>query len=377
MKTLICAETECAKNPSLIGLERSDFNNSDVDVATSSFEARAKANALDAHDRVFVVSSDDIDSINLAAALKKDRSDLKVDLVSNELSGSLFTRAEAAKIDAVVPAKSLRSKLITLPQIEEDCADIDDATPAHPRNSKCWIMSVFSGSGGAGKSAVSAVSADLLSALGLKVLLFDADFQLGDLSLAFRNHEVIPGEALIKTSAPLKNFEGDLAIVGAPTNLEMCDALVSRLPAIAAEATNYFDAIVFNTGANWSEAHVNLLKLSDLNLFLIDQRVSSIRGLKRVLDLCTRLNLSTLNFAFALNKCEKKAAITPIDVVDALRIKECFEIKQGTMKVEESISSGFVEDLVKERNPMAVSLFEILKSSCPFSRMAHFGKATQ
>lgn len=356
MRTLICADTECMKDPSLIGLSRTDLIEPDVQFATNGEDARQLARALDAHDQVLVVSSDDIEPINLAAAIKKDRADVRVELVASNPSGSLYSRAEAAGINSVAGCLSL----------DEDDFDIDDGIVPFSRNDKCWIMSVFSGSGGTGKTIVSVMAALLLSALDKKVLLLDCDFQLGNVADGFPENEVLAAEDLVADLSLLDKYEGKLCVVRAPKSIEQADYLLANLKDIASRAADSFDVIICNTGANWSDAHAFLLQNSDRSLFLVDQRVSSVRGLKKVLELCEKLNLSNLNFIYALNRCSRKAALRAVDVEDALGVNKCFEIKDGSIKVEELFSAGCANELVREKSPVAVSVFEILKEVYQF-----------
>ena len=69
---------------------------------TSAEEARGFLRNDDAIDEVWVASSDDVDPINLAAAVKRDRRERGVYLLAFQGTGSLWSRANAAGIDATL-----------------------------------------------------------------------------------------------------------------------------------------------------------------------------------------------------------------------------------------------------------------------------------
>ena len=134
---------------------------------------------------------------------------------------------------------------------------------------------------------------------------------------------------------------------------------------MVAQSSENFDVIVVNTGSCWSDVHANLMKISSLSLFLIDQRVSSVRGCKHAIELAERLNISSQSFKFALNRCGKKSALSAIDVQPTFGVTDVFELAEGSLEVEEKMCLGAVMDLVNQRNPLSMSVYEMLKIACP------------
>lgn len=100
-KILLCADAQSCENPSLIGLE--DVSLEHVPWIVCAHTARECRVA--AHDasvgEVWVVSCDDMESINVAAAIKQDNGAKPVYLLSAGANGSLASRASNAHIDAV------------------------------------------------------------------------------------------------------------------------------------------------------------------------------------------------------------------------------------------------------------------------------------
>lgn len=206
---------------------------------------------------IYIAANDDIESINLAATLKKDRSDCVVCLVSYDLSGSLQSRARAANIDSVVTIESLRERVLAK-KAKENSDDNFAANKipqsvnnkAHEKNA--FVLSVISASGGSGKSTISSLCATLCQASGLKTLIIDADFQLGEIPTLFRQKNVLHIEELIDNRGAvvkLKPKNTTPAILAAPSLPELSEKVIEDFPAILESLKPLFDVIVVNTGS--------------------------------------------------------------------------------------------------------------------------------
>ncbi len=97
----LCVDSESMKQPALIGLSGENLAAQDwLVLYTSADEARSSLLVDAETDEVWVASSDDMDPINLAAAVKRDRRERGVYLLAFQGTGSLWSRAHAAGIDA-------------------------------------------------------------------------------------------------------------------------------------------------------------------------------------------------------------------------------------------------------------------------------------
>ena len=99
----LCVDETSMAHPELIGLAGEQlFAQPWLRLFASGAEARTFLRHDRAVDEVWIVSCDDVEPINLAAALKGDRGDVRVCLVSFQGTGSLRSRASAASIDATL-----------------------------------------------------------------------------------------------------------------------------------------------------------------------------------------------------------------------------------------------------------------------------------
>lgn len=102
-RIMLCADSQSLSKPMLLGLDDQRLESIPWLICVSSADScRETARRLDSLEEVWVVSCDDMDSINVAATLKSDDPKKHVYLVSFGNNGSLASRAAAAKLDGVL-----------------------------------------------------------------------------------------------------------------------------------------------------------------------------------------------------------------------------------------------------------------------------------
>ena len=97
----LCADEECFRHPELLGLEGENLLAQQwLMPFTSAEAARMALRDAASVQEGWVVSCADVAPINLAAALKRDRADRRVCMLTAQESGSLRSRTTAAGVDA-------------------------------------------------------------------------------------------------------------------------------------------------------------------------------------------------------------------------------------------------------------------------------------
>ncbi|MEC4176749.1 P-loop NTPase [Adlercreutzia sp. R7] len=375
-----------------------------VHVMPSDERARAALAALDEVREVWVAAGEGLGAINLAAAVKADHPGRKVYLVDCEETGSVRSRMHAAALDgtrslseltAVVRAQMARGDAAapgadsadglpsgaeeppsvpplsatqeTVPEAAAQALLAERSTEASTGLARAgFLLTVVSGSGGAGKSTVSTLAAHLAARRGLRTALLDADLQFGDLrDLAGSCLRVPLEEVAADGSALAAADDAPLTLIEAPRRLETAEVLGAALPAVVDELLARFDFVAVNTGAGWDEQRLALLERSVSTLFLVDQRTSSVRACRHALDLCLRCGVATSSFLLAVNRCTRHAPFTSIDVSSALHGAHVVELADGGREVEELLGAGMVEALVESRNPLCTSIDRLLDEILP------------
>lgn len=99
---LLCADSETMKNPSLAGLAGESLESIPwLAWETCAEPCRSRAGSKGGFNEAWIVSCDDMEPINVAAAIKRDGFCEKVFLVANGQNGSLASRAANAGIDGL------------------------------------------------------------------------------------------------------------------------------------------------------------------------------------------------------------------------------------------------------------------------------------
>ncbi|MCI9129128.1 MAG: hypothetical protein HFJ65_02245 [Eggerthellaceae bacterium] len=404
-KIALCADEASLSEPLLLGLDEASLEGIPWLVAHASGASLRRATASSAKiDEVWIASSDDISPINLVAALRKDGFSKSVLLVMEKESGSALSRASSAgatevlspdelasrfaverarraRMDEVSVSHDLMKRTLSVPKKAPGKilngnprnAALAHRAPAHVNRASIGaglLLVVMGSSGGSGKTAVAAVAASALAAQGKRVALMDGDLQFGCISGAFGVKSPTTFEDIANAPDKLESLAKDarpgmVSIVGAPAKLERSEALSACVSKAALDATNLFDAVVVDTSTSWSDMHALLMESASCTLFVVDQTASSIRSCRHAMDLCKRMGVATGSFAFALNKCSRRSALSGADVSCALGGVPVHELADGGPEVEEMCSLGMAEALSQSGNAFAKSVAALMADVVP------------
>lgn len=443
-EVILCADTESLMHPEMIGLDGCRLDAVPwLKVFSTGAETRAHARKGQGGE-VWVASADDMEAINIAAALKHDDPLRTVCLVAADATGSVSSRAHAAHVDQMLtlagfvhrfhaehqrqqaqnnsaaplvarsaalgamppgspgaghapfptdsaatmripPAGAARTAPASVAQpslVQTAHAGAGIAPPptlaapsasalpiaARTNTKNAFLLPVVSGSGGAGKTTVALYLSLLAQPEGYRTLLVDGDLQFGEMSSLLDIPKAPTMAEVLHAADPLALLRGTdslPAFIAAPRKLEEAELYARELPRMLDALAPHFDMIVVNTGNSWTEYHAPLLERASCTLFLIDQRVSSVRAAQHALDVCMRGGIATSSFLFALNRCARNAFFTSIDVSCALNGAHVVELKDGGTDVEELCGAGLALDLLSEKNDFCESVEELLSVILP------------
>lgn len=108
---VLCADAESLHNPALLGLAGENLPVQPwLEAVSDAHEARRYLRGAADIQEVWVASSNEMDPINLAAALKRDTRARPVYLLAAADNGSLRSRAATAGIDGVIDARELANR---------------------------------------------------------------------------------------------------------------------------------------------------------------------------------------------------------------------------------------------------------------------------
>lgn len=381
-KILLGADRESILHPGLLGLEdvqleSVDWLVSEPDASKARECAREAAKEADRLDEAWIASSDDVAAINLAAALRADNGSLPVYLVASSPSGSDVSRASQAALTGTLSlpefcerfhSERRRRTAASEPTRLEALRLVPPVV--RKKDTSAFVLSVMSGSGGVGKSAVAATAAFLCSRRGLKTVVVDCDLQFGDMRHAMGKVPSISVDEALEdpsnvASLSASSQEGVPSLVYAPKRLERSEELCLHLTQLLDSLASEFALVLANTGSSWTESHAQLLERSNCAVFMLDQRASSVRSCQHALDLCQRLGIATGSFVYALNRCERGALFSAVDIANVMHGAQVFELKEGGTEVEELLGAGLANELASSKNDFRASVDAMLGEVLP------------
>lgn len=395
-KIVLCADSQTLEHPEFIGLDDIRLDKVPWLIPISDpGEARAFVKESESIESIWVISSDDVDALNLAASLRKDDPVIEVVLALSETSGSLLSRASSAGVTevlgltrlcerfAVESARRNRMEEIGALAIFEGEGERSALTGARGEpmrenvqkglsHSGSFIATFLSGSGGAGKSTITTLAAYLCARRGWRTLAFDADLQFGDLGDLARIQSRCSVDDVLEDPSRVATLVDECAVgepclISAPQRLERFETIAQHVCEVLECCSRSFEVILVNTGSSWAEYHASLLESSDAAVFILDQRASSVRACKHALDLCARMGIASGAFSYALNRCHRSAHFTAIDVATSMQGVHVMELNEGGSDVEELLGAGLAHELIADRNDLCVSIDSMLDEMLPTS----------
>lgn len=418
VNTVLCADGESLADPALLGLE-GEAPDAQPWLMTMSGAGEARellARSPQVQD-VWVFSSDSVDGINLAAAIKADGYQGDVSLIAYGAGGSIVSRCEAAGVKACTdqadflrrygwkkqdylqrdlrdfrkqPTDSFAPVEAEEPAVQAGdeggpCRDFYMPVEEQPRGWLAFsqphrdapakqgacIISVFGAAGGVGRSSVSALFGLLAQKRGLKTLVIDADLQFGDLRTIYNQPNAIDVLDLAANPQKSERLTPDgrkPALLAAPPEIEQSEMAAPQVCTLVDRLKDSYDVIIVNTASLWQEFHLQLVEMSTYSVMLFDQRPSSVRGGSRILDLFARCGVPTRSIRFALNRCSKKAPMSAMDVSCALHGVKVFELRDGGPTVGQMLGAGMVDELLAENNDFVTSVIAFADSMLPAAK---------
>ncbi len=397
-RVVLCADEESLRNPALLGLGEEPLYGVPWIECCATAEACRAASRRESVEEAWVVSCDDMEPVNVAAALKADDPFKKVYLACGANNGSLASRASSAKIDGVLSeaafverfsqAKSLWGASRPASAAQRSYRNTsepagDSRTPPQPvsapktpasraaAGSSGTVVAVVGASGGCGKGSIASLFATLCARAGLATLAIDADLQFGDMDRMLGVKEPVRVDDVVRDPTRMARLYEDArstgkpSLLAAPRKIEACELVAPELPEILEAARGDYDVVVACAGAFWEETHAQIIEAADAVAFLIDSRPSSLSATVHAVELCGRMGLATSGFTYVVNKHDRDSLLSAVDASCALKGSSAVELPHGGRDVEELLGAGFPADFIESRNALVPEAAALLSRLLP------------
>lgn len=199
------------------------------------------------------------------------------------------------------------------------------------------VVTVIAPKGGSGKTALASnLGVGLASQFPGKVVIVDLDLQFGDIThvLGLVPEHTMADASGVRDSLDLRTLKvfltprrDNLYVLCAPDSPadgeDISAGQVSRIIRLLAAE---FDYVVVDTPAGITEHTLSSIELSTDLLLMCDLNVSSVRGMRKVVDALDRLDMTAATRHLVLNRADSRVGLDPRDVPGMVGLPVAFEM---------------------------------------------------
>lgn len=298
---------------------------------------------------------EEIAQLNLVDAVRTSFSQATIIVVLPARDEETINRAMLAGASAALAIdweeRDLASVLKRISKALKGTRRAGESAPHSLRgNNKNNILSFVGAKGGVGKSTICALLAHRFAKAGLRVAIVDFDLQFGDMRFLFKAQ---PSKTLNDLLAEINSAKLEVVDFGclvsdqitlfspefAPEKAELFNGKPAQLLNLI---SNNYDLVLVNTGAFWTLFHIELLEASSQVVCLTEPGIVATRATQALMSLCTKLNLSTAQFNYVVNKLTPYG-LSAHDICDAIGVLETFGVNNFAQEFSLHMDAGNIE----------------------------------
>lgn len=356
-------------------------------------------------------AGDGVSDMNLAAAVAHDGIASEVVLVARGASGSLRSRARRAGITQVVDATvvpALEAALvgseslggqdardagdgprvpgrqISIPSPEEPGEVVEEASQvlaepapqsALPRRTaeSAPILTVASGRGGVGKTALTALLASIAGRWGMDVAVVDLDLSCGNLHTCFG---VPKGPDLVRiapqgTATPESMGRASVRcndhvhLWGPCERPEMAEVVMPHVATLLSYLSCRYDLVLVDTSTTFTDGVAQAVQACDRLLVVHDERPGAVASAARMSALAVRLGVARTRIVRVVNLGDPRAKPNAFEgrAEVGLETARIYRVIDGGVEAEELFAAGKVDELAGVTSELTTSASVLLAQS--------------
>lgn len=352
---------------------------------------RSKIKDMQEHLPVVLIGSGDVNhetwvsDINLAAAIVKDGYAKDVYFILDKITGSVSSRARAAKISGVLEYTATDvSKLFSddvsladnLPDFSSSLSSTSECSSKHllwpefTGKGRAPILIVSSARGGVGKTAFAACLAELASSWHMQVDVVDLDFTAGNVASCFGAMSEIGLDQALKRRAQSMDECLSLAatphehlrIWGSVSTPEMGEVVSSYIREFLTRIRKTSDLIILDTSSAINDAIAEALMICDRYILLSRESGDMAYGLSRLCNLAVGLGLARTKICYVERHASNKrfSFKENRDGAETLQITNHYSLVDGGKELQSLLSEGHIDEVVEFKTAYARSVEKIL-----------------
>jgi pilus assembly protein CpaE len=367
---------------------------SDVDVtgtARSGKEGIQLAQELDPDVVLMDINMPDIDGISATEVIRQKSPHIQVVILSVQSDQNYMRRAMLAGARDFLTKPPMGDELISAIRRAGEMSHVERAkgaqqrivattasgTPISMSNfaplAKGKIVTVYSPKGGTGCTTIAVNLAIALNNEDTRTVLVDANLQFGDvavfvneqgkntiLELAPRVDELEPDvveEILIKHEA------SGLRILAAPQRPEMAERVsADQFSKVLEFLQRMYSYVVVDTSSILTDVVLSTIDISDVVVLVTTQEIPAIKNARLFLDLLQTMGINKERIVFAMNRYDKRIAITPERVSENLKHEISTTIPLDEKVVITAVNRGVPFMLDNKSQPVGRGIFSLAET---------------
>lgn len=294
-----------------------DINMPDIDGITATEEIRLKS----PHIQVVILSVQGDQNYMRRAMLAGARDFLTKPPMGDELISAIRRAGEMAHMERMKGAKQLG--VSSMPG-----GSVSMASFAPPSRGK--IITLYSPKGGTGCTTLAVNLAIALNNEDTRTVLVDGNLQFGDIAV-FLNEQ---GKNTILELAPrvdelepdvvedilIKHDMSGVRILAAPQRPELAEKVsAEQFSKVLQFLQGMYAYVIVDTSPILTDVILSTIDISDVIVLVTTQEIPAIKNCRLVLDLLTTMGVNKERVVFAMNRYDKRIAITPDRVSENLK----------------------------------------------------------
>lgn len=315
-----------------------DINMPDIDGITATEEIRQRS----PHVQVVILSVQGDQNYMRRAMLAGARDFLTKPPMGDELISAIRRAGEMAHAERAKGAKQLSAST---------SAGGSGQMANFSQPSKGKIVTIYSPKGGTGCTTIAVNLAVALNNEDTRTVLVDANLQFGDIAV-FLNEQ---GKNTILELAPrvdelepdviedilLKHEASGVRILAAPQRPEHAERVsAEQFSKVLQYLQSMFAYVVVDTAPMLTDVVLSTIDVSDVIVLVTTQEIPSIKNARLVLDLFKTMGVNKDRVVFAMNRYDKRIAITPERVSENLKHEISVAIPLDEKVVITSVNRG-------------------------------------
>lgn len=336
-----------------------DINMPDIDGITATETIRAQS----PHVQVVILSVQSDQNYMRRAMLAGARDFLTKPPMGDELISAIKRAGEMAHIEREKGAKQ---------QMAMSAAGAG-GFGGYQQPTRGKIVLVYSPKGGTGCTTIAVNLAIALNNEDTRSVLIDGNLQFGDIAI-FVNEQ---GKNTIVDIAPrVDDLDGDIVddilikheasgirILAAPQRPEMAEKVSpDQFMKVLQFMQNIYSYVVVDTSSILTEVILSAIDLSDVVVLITTQEIPAIKNSRLILDLLNTMGIGKERIIFAMNRYDRRFAITPERVGENLKHEIAVAIPLDEKTAINAVNRGVPFMLDNKSQPIGKGIFSLAET---------------